>query len=522
MKRSLNIAGISLILVVLCASASQATSEIDVPTPVPQFSVDYDSTPPPNRLAVNMPDHYGNSLVSPPTKDDSHFVADTGGWLDEYLFRGDVPNGLLTFTIEIDRYYSPLITPDSVTDGFLNPSVLEELLDKHLLPESATLTLQVWDVDHNVSDCPEVDYVYINGQQVQNTAGTGPATLTSGNDTWSTWSISFPIEMLKFPTAKGSSGQRPIATSNEIAVEINVLQCMYPPDDPVQERWAVEVDWGSVFIPSPIRPIIFAHGWTGDTDAFDNFENWLSQDGIPSAGQVDLSRGIQPIAQTSPALATAIINATQEYGVDKLNLFAHSKGGLVSRHALRSSDVAERIERLITFGSPHHGTIWAEFPAGVEIQCRRIFGSDEDAVQDCLESSQEFRRDRMRDEFNYRGCTKEHWWSGWTECQPRYVQQPNVDYRSFASRLDEAVRPIRSTTYPWNADDVPFPNDIDVDELFTILSHSGLKEDDGAYRCAISYIDSNIYGHFLNCPILAVCRRDGFPPNSIHGKIAAI
>ena len=493
MKRLLNF-GMIIILVALSALASQAAPRLGVPTPIPQLSPGYDSAPPPDRLAVSQLNHYGNSPVSPPTKDDSHFVADSGGWLDQYLFHKDVPNGQLTFNIEVDRYYSPLITSDSVdANGFLKSSVRQDLLNRHLLPERATLTLEVWDVDHEVSDCPEVDYVYINGQQVQNAAGTGPATLTSGNDTWSTWSVSFPIEMLKFPTAKGSNGQRPTPALNEIAVEINVLQCMSP-SEPSRERWAVEVDWGSILIPSPIRPIIFAHGWTGSTDSFDAFEGFLADDGIPSAGQVDLWRGIYPIAQTSPLLAAAINNATQEFGVDKVNIFAHSKGGLVSRHALRTSAVAEKTDRLITFGSPHHGTDWA--PSWGWISCPRTFDNPTD-VRLCKESANEVSVGRIRDDFNYRGCTKGPWpWSDWEGCQPRYVQQPTVSYRSLVGGWADIG--AENATYPWMADSVPFPDQANVDAQFG-SNHSGIKQEQGPYRCAISYIDTDIYAR-SNCP----------------------
>ena len=506
MNRFFNISMIAILFAISVLAmdipVSQAVSETGVPTPAFPASPAQEEAPPPNSHAANQPNHFGNSPVPPRALDDSHFVTDTGGWLDQYLFRDDVPNGLLTFDIEIDRYYSPLITDSSVdANGFLWPSVWQDLIDKHLLPEKATLTLEVWDVDHEGSPCPEVDYVFINDKPVLDPSGTTTATLASGNNTWSTWSISFPIEMLKFPTEKGKSGgQRPTPAVNEIAVKIDV--------DCGPHWWAVEVDWGEIHIPSPIRPIIFAHGWTGDTHAFDNFENWLAEDGIPSAGQVDLFRGIQPIAQTSPQLAISITHATSEFGVDKLNLFAHSKGGLVSRHALRTDDVAEKIERLITFASPHHGTEWSDIAIYAEgllkAVCRKNLNtSDENTIQLCYEAALEFGIKRIREEFNYRGCYWE-WLSlppGWSGCIQRYVQQPYVDYRSFATASDAIVVPYYSTTYPWNSDEVPFPTEADVDEVYRFPSHSGLKEIRNAYQCAISYIDPEIHGSFLNCAL---------------------
>ena len=473
------------ILIVLSTPASQATPELQGPTPTPQPANDRDSSPAEHWVTVGQLDHYGNSPVAPPDDDDSYFVTDSGEWLDRYLFRNDVPNGLLAFNIEITRYYSPLITSSSVdANGFLLPSVRMGLINKHLLPERATLTLQVWDVDHDASGCPEVDYVYINGQQVQDPGGTGPATLSSGNATWSTWAISFPIEMLKFPTAKGSNGQPPTPRANEIAIEIDV-QC--------GDLWAVEVDWGSIHIPSPIRPIVLAHGWTGGTSSLDALKGFLGQDGIPAADPVDLHRGIYPIAQTSPSLAAAINNATMEFGVDKVNIFAHSKGGLVSRHALRTAAVAQKTDHLITFSSPHHGTDWGIL--GGQISCRIQFSGEE--VNLCLESAREFSTDRIRDDFNYQGCTKGPWpWSDWQGCQPRYVQQPTVSYRSLVGTVRDIE--TRTATYPWLADKAPYPDSANVDAEFS-EDHSGIKESEEPYRCAVSYIDPDIYPR-SSCP----------------------
>lgn len=423
--------------------------------------------------------------MPPPEHDDTHFVTDTGVWLDRYLYRDDVPDGFLTFDIEIDRYYSPLISPNSVdAKGFLLPAVRQDLINKKLLPERGTLTLQVWDVDHDSTGCPEVDYVYINGNILQNSIGSGPATLSSGNETWSTWSIDFPIELLKFPTSKGSTGQKPTPVANEIAVEIDVMCGPH--------NWAVEVDWGSIHIPSPIRPVIFAYGFTGDTSSFETFENFLLQDGIPSAGTADLSRGIYPIAQSSIWLAEAIKSATEAFGVDGVNIFAHSRGGLVSRHALRTKAVAELTDHLVTFSSPHHGT-----DLGTSLTfCNRFKLPDPADRERCTKVMAEFSVARIRNEFNYRGCVKEHWWSEWTGCRPRYVRQRSVDYKSVVGGpIDLGAR---TATYPWRADKAPFPSRANVDAQF-IATHGGIKEKREVYQCAISYIDPTIYAQ-KNCP----------------------
>ena len=48
------------------------------------------------------------------------------------------------------------------------------------------------------------------------------------------------------------------------------------------------------------------------------------------------------------------------YNYDKLNVVAHSMGGLDMRYAIAHLDIAEKIESLTTVATPHHGTYLAD------------------------------------------------------------------------------------------------------------------------------------------------------------------
>ena len=428
-----------------------------------------------------------------PEADDEHFVADTGGDLDQYLFREDVADGRLRFQIPITRYYSGKITSDTVdAQGFLKSTTRKELIDGHILPNIARLRLRVFDVDEEAPDCPEVDRIYVNGKQVLRSGS--PVKLSGANDTWSTPSFEVPIELFKFPTAKGSNGGAPTPAINEVAVAINVNNCQHRPE---KTDWAVQVDWGVIEIPSPVRPILFAHGWTGAPSTFDRFEAFALADGIPVAGKPELLRGIQPIAQTSPVLVAAIYIATREFGVDKINVFAHSKGGLVTRHALRNAGVAEKVDYLITFGSPHHGTDWITTVAN--LNCGKGAFPNQADRDACWASARELTVGAIRDNFNYEGCTKGRWpWSGYTDCRPRYVQQPDVQYLSIVGGAGDIG--AKNATFPWDADAIPFPNNADVAAQFgNNFNHTNINSAQEPYRCAISLIDNRIYGRD-NCP----------------------
>ena len=102
-------------------------------------------------------------------------------------------------------------------------------------------------------------------------------------------------------------------------------------------------------------------------------------------------------------LAQRILQIRSETGCDKVNIIAHSKGGLDSRYAISKCGAAPYVASLTTVNTPHRGCIFADYlldriPANV---CRSVaakynaalkrFGDKEpdfmDAVQDLTASS---------------------------------------------------------------------------------------------------------------------------------------
>jgi hypothetical protein len=312
--------------------------------------------------------HSGRSPVEPPTATDEMFVADEGGYLDQYLFREDVPGGKLTFNIYIDRYYSNQMQFDG--NGFLTN--YQELVNKKVLPQTVKLTLEVWDVDHDslydgdedgIPD-PEVDYVYVNGHLVVDSFGQ-PKKLTSGDETWSTWTADIPIQWLKFPQSRGSTTQRPVPVANEIAIDIDLTTPGY---------WAVECDWGSLKIETSVRPVLLVHGFQLQgslTDGRNSWINWydhntgsgwLTGEMIP-ADAVRLG-GWASYEDNAATMASHIAGFKNEYGVDKVNIVGHSKGGLDSRAYLAGHD---DVPLIVQIASPNSGTFLADVAKGIKI-----------------------------------------------------------------------------------------------------------------------------------------------------------
>ena len=435
----------------------------------------------------------------PPTASDELFVVTAGGDMDEYLYREDVAGGRLRFQLPIGRYFSPLITPAAVdSSGVLKSATAQQLIDHHILPATVTLSLSAYDVDEDGAPCPEVDHIYVNGRQVlQNGAA---AKLSGANNTWSVPSFQIPLAYLKLPTAPGISDRPPTAAQNEIAVDINTLQCV-PPGSYSGSSWAVEIDWASIRIPGAVHPILFAHGWTGDTHAFDSFVGYAKADGIPTAGQADLYAGILPVETTATLLTVAIDRALREYGVDQVNLFAHSKGGIVARAATANARVAAEVDRLITFSSPHHGSAFMDTTALAK--CNLNYPVDVAGYYLCRAAAHELGIDVMRS-FNYKSCRQvfefKFWAPRWEGClaNPVAVKHAGITYATFVGDAVLEIDPT-SATLPWNGGVPPYPTAANVDGVYADYDHGATKDRIESYRCAISYIDPAIHSN-ASCP----------------------
>ncbi len=416
-----------------------------------------------------------------PKASDEVFVATTGSGYDVYRFRKDVPNGRLRMSVDITRYYSPAMRFDA--QGFLTNA--PDLIKSGLLPRLARLTLRVYDVDHNsqydgndddIAD-PEVDHVYLNGRLVRTSSG-AVWTLGSGNNTWSTPSILVPIEMLKFPTQPGTAQTRPRA---ENIVEIDI-------DVPNTTVWAVECDWVSVQIEGPMKPIVFVRGYglsnSGTPEGtWGTFMGFTRQDGIP----VHLATSIgscSSIFENAGRLATEIQTARNTFGVDKVNVVAHSKGGLDTRAYLRSNG---DVQNLVQLATPNHGSGVAYIP-GTGFRCE---------AGDNLEPSW------LANNFNYLNEQKDF---------PLFTNELEKETRFFLliATDDEVVSPQRATV-PWKAlypkyfdrfgnlmyEDLTKPTNVVNNGAFTFpnifTDHSDIHESVAVYRRSISLItDSKV------------------------------
>lgn len=66
------------------------------------------------------------------------------------------------------------------------------------------------------------------------------------------------------------------------------------------------------------------------------------------------------VSQSAEELKTTILKILEETGAEKVNLIAHSKGGLDSRYAISRLGLAPQVASLTTINTPHRGCIFAQ------------------------------------------------------------------------------------------------------------------------------------------------------------------
>ncbi|MGA9770635.1 MAG: choice-of-anchor X domain-containing protein [Blastocatellia bacterium] len=266
---------------------------------------------------------------TPPECSDSRFVVDCGSGLDTgCTFRSGGP---LVFSIKITRYVGDDI-PDLKANG--------------LIADMATLDMPAFDVDVRGGGQginPERDRVWINDHIV-------PGEFLSGdNNVWKLNSFVIPVEWLHFATMQNGTL---VPGENEIRIDIDTAN--------TDEAWCTAIDWAAITIEAA-RPVLFVHGIfsSGDTWKQPLF-SWVNQlrdlGGLPNE-TIDLGFFPQTIQANAFVIAAKVAELRQRWGVDKINLVCHSKGGLDARHVVENS---KSVEQVIQIGTPNAGSPLAD------------------------------------------------------------------------------------------------------------------------------------------------------------------
>lgn len=102
-------------------------------------------------------------------------------------------------------------------------------------------------------------------------------------------------------------------------------------------------------------PIILVHGYSDDSSVWDSWVSWLKSDNITMVYPIAFKDECGTVADNAAELSNKINKILNDTGSEKVNIVAHSKGGLDARYYISNFD-AEKVENLIMIGTPNEGT----------------------------------------------------------------------------------------------------------------------------------------------------------------------
>lgn len=118
-------------------------------------------------------------------------------------------------------------------------------------------------------------------------------------------------------------------------------------------------------------PILLVHGFFCNGAYWAPMIKYLKKQGITNLFTLSLVPVFDDIDKFAEQVATKVEHILSVTGADKIILIGHSMGGLVSRAYLYRLGGKSSVLKLITLGSPHHGTAIAYFMGGLNVKQMR-------------------------------------------------------------------------------------------------------------------------------------------------------
>jgi triacylglycerol esterase/lipase EstA (alpha/beta hydrolase family) len=116
--------------------------------------------------------------------------------------------------------------------------------------------------------------------------------------------------------------------------------------------------------PVPVEgPVLLVHGVLCNAGVWVRFARYLRRHGVTGLYSLSYGPPLASIDAFAAQLARKIDAIVAATGAPRVSIVAHSMGGLVARAYVRQHGSA-RIERIVTIGSPHHGSMLAWFLPG--------------------------------------------------------------------------------------------------------------------------------------------------------------
>jgi pimeloyl-ACP methyl ester carboxylesterase len=130
-------------------------------------------------------------------------------------------------------------------------------------------------------------------------------------------------------------------------------------------------DCTRIYSGSSVPPVLLVHGYGCNSGYWSRLLPLLDAARISHAA-LDLEPLTGDIDSYAAQIEDAVTRLCDKTGAQRVTIIGHSMGGLAGRAWMRAYGTT-RLARLITLGSPHHGTSMAVFGVGINaLQMRRI------------------------------------------------------------------------------------------------------------------------------------------------------
>lgn len=191
-------------------------------------------------------------------------------------------------------------------------------------------------------------------------------------------------------------------------------------------------------------PILLVHGVFFRDFRFPNYWGRIPTELIENGAIIYYGnhQSASSIEESARELSQRIKEIVKKTGCEKVNIIAHSKGGLDCRYAMEQCGVSENVASLTTINTPHHGCIFADY------LLRRVPLSTQKHIESAYNSSMKKLGDSNPD---FMSAVKDLTSSRVSQLEPElFSEAPGIFCQSVGSRLNKATHgkfPL-SFTYP--------------------------------------------------------------------------
>ena len=117
---------------------------------------------------------------------------------------------------------------------------------------------------------------------------------------------------------------------------------------------------------APLRPVLLVHGFGGAKSSWSLVAQALSAQGltVDAMSYAPVGHSVEQLAEN---LVVEVERTLSRTGADKVHLVGHSLGGVIIAQAILDTRLNDRVDTVITLGSPFGGSPWAGLLPFVEM-----------------------------------------------------------------------------------------------------------------------------------------------------------